>query len=80
MPTTQNAPLDMMLDELDRDITRAAQAVNPWTAPDGLCAGLESGAQAVTALRAVRDALGQLEPGAALTVLDALERGLAVPA
>jgi hypothetical protein len=70
-------PIAKSLHELRGDLTAAQYAVQPWT-PTGptLALGIAAGGRAVTALEAVVQALGDLQPGAALVVTEALERAL----
>lgn len=75
----KTSPIEDALSEIEQDVRRAADVIDPWTAPTGLPSGLESAARAVRALHEVHAAIADLEPGAAIIITEALERGLAGP-
>lgn len=71
------SPVEETLSEIEHDILAGSAAINPWNAPQGLPLALEAGARALTGLQAVHAAIADLEPGAAIIITEALERGLA---
>lgn len=76
---TELSPVEQALDQIDLDITFGQEALEGDQLPDYPAAfALEGATRAVAALRAVIAALGDLEPGPALTINDALRRGLQV--
>jgi hypothetical protein len=71
-------PLDDQLAEIRDDLQRADDVTSGWTAPTASL-GLGQGIRAARALAQVLDALGDLEPGPALIITDAIARGLDAP-
>lgn len=66
--------VDQVIDDLDSELQSAGEMLS--LQDRAALRGLAAGRCAVRALRAVHGALNELEPGAALTVLCALEAGL----
>jgi hypothetical protein len=68
-------PLDAQLAEIQDDLQRGDAATNGWNAPTASLA-IGQGIRAGRALAEVLDAVGDLEPGPALIITDAITRGL----
>lgn len=74
--TTLSVPIEETLAEIRRELNTAIEAHDPWRSGPAVTLGLTAGLQASNALSAILQALGDLDPGAALIVMDAMERGL----
>lgn len=75
------SPVEQALDKIELDLIRGAAVLDEDQLPDYPAAiAIRSANRATSGLRAVMDALGDLEPGPALIIEDALRRGLWVPA
>lgn len=77
MKINTTSPVEEAITEIATDLENGANETDPWQNP---AAGLaiKAGQNALAGLRAVLDALGDLEPGPALIVNDALREGLGV--
>lgn len=75
-------PITDAINEIRDELTRAQEAERPWATPEGptISLALNAGQRAASALADVFAALGELEPGPALTVTEAVERALGVRA
>lgn len=79
MKIDSKSPVEEAVDELEADIQAGYHVLDMDQVPDYAGAiAVASGERAVRGLRAVLAALGDLEPGPALIVNDALRSGLGV--
>lgn len=73
---TETSPVEDALAEIEQDIHRASENADPWNDPQGEWTGWTAATTAVRTLRVVQAAVADLEPGAAIIITEAFERGL----
>lgn len=72
------SPVEQRLEEIAGELDCATETLSIHDRP--ALTGIAAGQTACRALQAIHEALNDLEPGAAVTVLRALENGLGVTA